>query len=77
MDYFLSLVIALESGLSETQGVGYNGYRAETHGGARDHGVQEDACEWIENPGSNWHAEHIVDKGKEEILPDVAHRETT
>ena len=76
MDYFLSLVIALESGLSETQGVGYNGYRTEAHGGAGDHGAQEDACEWIQNPGSNWHAEHIVDKGKEEILPDVAHDET-
>ncbi len=63
--------------LPETQGVGYNGYGAEAHGGTGDHGVQEDAGEWIENPGSNRHAEHIVDKGKEEILPDVAHYETT
>src|SRR5258705_12634353 len=62
--------------LPETQGVGDNGYRTEAHGGTGDHGVQQDAGEWIENPGSDWHAEHIVDKGKEEILPDVPHNET-
>ena len=67
IDYHLASVIALESGLPETQGVGYNGYRAEAHGGAGDHRVQEDAGEWIENPGSNWHAEHIVDTGKEKV----------
>jgi hypothetical protein len=47
---------------------------SRAHRGRRDNGAQENPECRIEHARSERDAEHIVDKGEHEVLPDITHR---
>ena len=61
-----------KSDAAEAEGVGDDGDRADAHGGAGEHRVQQPAGERIENAGGEGEAEEVVGEGPEEVLLDVA-----
>src|SRR4051812_4019572 len=65
--------IHLEPNPLQTQRVRNYGDRAQAHRSSGDHRTEEPAEERIQNAGSDWNSEHVIDESEEEILPDVAH----
>ena len=61
-----------KSDAAEAEGVGDDGDRADAHGGAGEHRVQQPAGERVENAGGEGEAEEVVGEGPEEVLLDVA-----
>ena len=58
---------------TQAQRVADHGYRAKTQRGGRDHRVQQQAEEWIQNPGRNRHSERVIHERKEQVLLDIVH----
>src|SRR5271155_5220790 len=63
-----------ESDVSEPERVGDHRHRAQTHRRARDNRAKQQAELRIKHARRDWDTDHVVKKGKEKILPDVAHR---
>lgn len=57
----------------EAKGIGDHGDRAEAHGGGGDHGIEEPACEGVEDAGGDGDAECVVAESEEQILSDIGH----
>ena len=67
-----SLSYALECHPPEPERIADDRDGAERHRRARDHRAEQQAEERIQHARRNRHAEHVVDKRKEQVLPDVA-----
>src|SRR3954469_21834396 len=59
---------------TQPQCIGNHRDRAKRHSRAGDDRTQEDAEERIENSGRDRNPQKVVNKGKEKVLPDIAHR---
>src|SRR5262245_35075178 len=49
-------------------------YRTERHGCARDDRAEQQPDGGIQHACRDRHAEHVIDKREEQILPDILHR---
>jgi hypothetical protein len=47
--------------------------RRQSHGSCRNHRRQENAEKWKQHTGRDRHAGGVVDKRKEQVLPDIPH----
>src|SRR5438094_881726 len=64
----------LRYSLAQAQRVADYRNGTETHCRACDHWAQQQAQQRVQHAGSYWNSKSVIDKRKEEILPDVAHR---
>src|SRR5215475_11704006 len=62
---------ALKGGVAQTQRVDDHADRAEAHGGACDHRIEQQTESRVEDTGGDRYGERVEDERKEQILTDV------
>src|ERR1700730_3050699 len=70
----LMILTSIDGGIAQPERVADHADRGKRHRGGRDDRRQKKAESRVENTGGDRDSRGIVDKGKEQILPDVAHR---
>src|SRR5471032_219890 len=58
---------------SQPQRVGDDRHGTERHRSGGENRRKKQTENWIKHARRDWHSGGIIDKGKEQILPDVAH----
>jgi hypothetical protein len=65
--------LRLQLGGSQAKRICNDRDRTEAHGGTGDDWTEEDAKGRVQRSRRNGHAQDVVDKGEEKVLPDIAH----
>src|SRR5262245_34613352 len=63
--------------MTQAEGIGDDGHGTEGHGGTGNDGAQKYPPDWIKHACRDRHPNHVIEKGEQEILPDIPNRGLT